>query len=59
MYKSRKKNQIGEKAIKIRFCGKKQNKVYFIKIGTIQNIFMYKNYLFTPLKSKIATTSEP
>lgn len=39
------------------FNGKKEkipNKVNFIEIRTIQNIFTYKNYLFITFLSKVA-----
>jgi len=39
--KIKKKEPSRKKAKKNRFCGKKQNKVYFIEIGTIQNVIIY------------------
>jgi hypothetical protein len=52
---------MGEKAIKSRFCGKKQKNVYFFKIRTIQNVFIYKNYfsITRPSKEAYASKSEP
>lgn len=37
----------------------KRNEVYFIEIGTTQNVFITKNYLSITHPSKEATKSEP
>lgn len=50
-------DQIGNKQ-KSTFNGKKQNRVNFIEIKTIQTVFMYKNYLSITLSSKVEFTTK-